>query len=182
MTYRLQYLAHMMELSEAPFTIGRNSSCQLTIESDSLISRRHATFRVTPAGVTVQDHDSRNGVIVNGARIEHEALLEAGDTILIGVQELTLVSDKPTRARAGARAGSPASKHLAATGIHRAITLADESIPVHVDYVIIGGHSYAVVPKAEYLRMRKKLAAAEPAPPPAATMPPPARRSRLKKK
>src|SRR5947209_1039672 len=108
MTYRLQYLAHQVELSEAPFTIGRNSSCQLTIESDSLISRRHATFRVTPEGVTVQDHDSRNGVIVNGARIEREALLEAGDTILIGVQELTLVSDKAGKPGRAARAGSPA--------------------------------------------------------------------------
>ena len=155
MTYRLRYLDRTLELGDAPFTIGRNASCQLTIDSDALISRKHATFRVTPSGVTVEDHDSRNGVIVNGARIEKDALLEPGDTILIGVQELELLTDKARKSRSG----GAASKGLAATGIHRVAGASLESIPVPVDYVTIAGRSYAVVPKAEYLRMRKELTA-----------------------
>jgi pSer/pThr/pTyr-binding forkhead associated (FHA) protein len=152
MTYRLRYLDRTWELGEAPFTVGRNPSCQLTIDSDSLISRRHATFRVTPEGVSVEDLDSRNGVIVNGARIDQEALIHPGDTILIGVQEFTLVADKGKGRVAGAK--------LAATGIHRVVAPESELAPARVDYVTIGGHAYAVIPKADYVAMRKKLAKA----------------------
>lgn len=158
MTYRLRYLDRTLELGDTPFTVGRNASCQLTIDSDALISRKHATFRVTPHGVVVEDHDSRNGVIVNGARVEKEAILHPGDAILIGVQEFELVGDKGGKARGGA------TSKLAATGIHRIVVPSDETIPARVDYVTIAGRSYAVVPKAEYLRMRKELTALTRAP------------------
>jgi pSer/pThr/pTyr-binding forkhead associated (FHA) protein len=149
MTYRLRHLGRMLPLGDTPFTVGRNSSCQLAVEQDALISRRHATFRVTAEGVTIEDHDSRNGVVVNGARIEKKALLRAGDTIIIGNQELMLFSDGTSLTA------------LDETGVHRVLAepkIPSEVIPVAVDYITIAGHSYAVVPKAEYLRMRKKLA------------------------
>ena len=159
MTFRLRYLDRMLDLSEAPFTVGRNPSCQLTIDNDVLISRRHATFRVHGDHVIVEDHDSRNGVIVNGQRIVKEAVLEPGDTVLIGVQQLVLDSDKKRKGK-GKKRPSKSATSLAATGLHQAVASNDDELAATVDFVTIGGASYAVVPKTEYLQMRKKLAAA----------------------
>ena len=93
MRYRLRYLQHDLELNEGTFAVGRNASCQLSLD-DPLVSRRHALFEVTPGGVTVEDLNSRNGVIVNGHRIDTKIQISVGDRILIGSQELTLLSSR----------------------------------------------------------------------------------------
>jgi hypothetical protein len=71
--------------------VGRNASCQLSLD-DPLVSRRHAIFELSGTGVTLEDLNSRNGVIVNGHRIEAKVSLAVGDRILIGSQELTLLA------------------------------------------------------------------------------------------
>lgn len=91
MRFRLRYQTYDLELNEGTFAVGRNASCQLSLD-DPLVSRRHAIFEVTPAGVTVEDLASRNGVIVNGHRIDSKVELSVGDRILIGSQELTLLA------------------------------------------------------------------------------------------
>ncbi len=91
MRFRLRYLQHDLELNEGTFAVGRNASCQLSLD-DPLVSRRHAIFEVGAGGVTVEDLNSRNGVIVNGMRAEGKVPLNVGDRILIGSQELTLLS------------------------------------------------------------------------------------------
>jgi len=93
MRFRLRYLQHDLELNEGTFAVGRNASCQLSLD-DPLVSRRHALFEVTPGGVTVEDLNSRNGVIVNGHRIDTKIQISVGDRILIGSQELTLLSSR----------------------------------------------------------------------------------------
>ena len=100
MRFRLRYLQHDLELTEGEFVVGRNASCQLSLD-DPLVSRRHALLRVAPAGVTVEDLQSRNGVLVNGQRIDGSASLAPGDRLLIGSQEMTLftVEDHPARGR-----------------------------------------------------------------------------------
>lgn len=100
MRFRLRYLNHDLELSEGEFAVGRNASCQLSLD-DPLVSRRHALLLVGPDMVTVEDLGSRNGVVVNGEKIQGRVLLRAGDRIQIGSQEMILVA-------AGAGA-SPAS-------------------------------------------------------------------------
>jgi hypothetical protein len=91
MRFRLRYLQHDLELSEGEFAVGRNASCQLSLD-DPLVSRRHALLVVDRHGVTLEDLESRNGVLVNGSRITERVHLEAGDRILIGAQEMTLVA------------------------------------------------------------------------------------------
>ena len=91
MRFRLRYLQHDLELSEGEFAVGRNASCQLSLD-DPLVSRRHALLVVDRHGVTLEDLESRNGVLVNGSRISERVHLEAGDRILIGAQEMTLVA------------------------------------------------------------------------------------------
>lgn len=88
--FRLRYLHHDLELVEGEFAVGRNASCQLSLD-DPLVSRRHALLVVSGNQVTVQDLGSRNGVLVNGERIEGVVKVSEGDRILIGAQEMTLV-------------------------------------------------------------------------------------------
>jgi hypothetical protein len=91
MRFRLRYLQHDHELNEGQFVVGRNASCQLSLD-DPLVSRRHAIFEVGVQGVTIEDLASRNGVIVNGHRIEMKMQLNVGDRVLIGSQEFTLLA------------------------------------------------------------------------------------------
>ena len=90
MRFRLRYLQHDLELSEGQFAVGRNASCQLSLD-DPLVSRRHAILYVSRDGVLVEDLGSRNGLLVNGQRIEGRVELRPGDKVLIGAQELTLL-------------------------------------------------------------------------------------------
>lgn len=90
MRYRLRYLHHDLELTEGEFVVGRSAGCQLSLD-DPLVSRRHALLVVGREGVTVEDLQSRNGVVVNGERILSRRLLSPGDRIVIGSQELTLL-------------------------------------------------------------------------------------------
>jgi predicted component of type VI protein secretion system len=98
MRFRLRYLHHDLELTEGQFAVGRNASCQLSLD-DPLVSRRHALLTVALEGVVVEDLQSRNGVLVNGRRIQAKTPLQAGDRILIGAQELTLLLGKDAGAQ-----------------------------------------------------------------------------------
>lgn len=104
MRFRLRYLQHDLELNEGTFAVGRNASCQLSLD-DPLVSRRHALFEVQNGQVSVEDLNSRNGVIVNGHRIDGKVSLNVGDRILIGSQELTLLSAREGNLSAGGGVG-----------------------------------------------------------------------------
>ncbi|WP_394821045.1 FHA domain-containing protein [Pendulispora albinea] len=100
MRFRLRYLQHDLELMEGEFAVGRNASCQLSLD-DPLVSRRHALLRISPHAVSIEDLQSRNGVLLNGQRIEGIVTVAPGDRILIGSQEMTLlaVEEHPARSR-----------------------------------------------------------------------------------
>src|SRR5690606_27005696 len=104
MRFRLRYLQHDLELNEGTFAVGRNASCQLSLD-DPLVSRRHALFEVANGHVSVEDLNSRNGVIVNGHRIDGKVSLNVGDRILIGSQELTLLGAREALNSAGIGVG-----------------------------------------------------------------------------
>jgi hypothetical protein len=93
MPFRLRYMQHDLELSEGQFAVGRNASCQLSLD-DPLVSRRHALLNVSKEGVSVEDLKSRNGVLVNARRIDDVHALRAGDKITIGSQEMILVESR----------------------------------------------------------------------------------------
>jgi pSer/pThr/pTyr-binding forkhead associated (FHA) protein len=62
--------------------IGRHQECDAPV-SHSRISRRHCCVAQIAGGLVIRDLGSRNGVRINGERIE-EAALEDGDEIAIG--------------------------------------------------------------------------------------------------
>ncbi|MFC5369304.1 FhaA domain-containing protein [Arcanobacterium bovis] len=69
-------------LTGAVTTIGRGSSCDITVD-DSGVSRKHLEIRITPGGVIAKDLDTTNGSFVEGHRISAATLLD-GNTITIG--------------------------------------------------------------------------------------------------
>jgi predicted component of type VI protein secretion system len=99
MVFRLRYLQHDFELTPGRFVIGRSTECQLSLD-DPLVSRKHALLVVADNGVEIQDLGSRNGVVLNGSKIEHPVRLGDGDTIVIGSQEMVL-SAQATSSRPG---------------------------------------------------------------------------------
>ena len=90
MRFRLRYQQHDLALGDGQFVVGRSAGCQLSLD-DPLVSRRHAMIVVARDAVTVEDLESRNGVLVNGTRIAERTTIVPGDKILIGSQELTLL-------------------------------------------------------------------------------------------
>jgi len=77
------------EASAQGTIIGRSAQCDVVVETKD-ISRKHARIFRDPFGRwIVEDLDSRNGVYINGQRIEAQAILP-GDQIDIGLYSVTL--------------------------------------------------------------------------------------------
>jgi hypothetical protein len=70
--------------------VGRDPECDVALEADGLVSRRHARFFVCAHGVVIEDLDSRNGVYVDGERLQKSKLLVGGESIRIGEADLDL--------------------------------------------------------------------------------------------
>ena len=69
--------------------LGRHDENDVVLAGPT-VSARHATVRVEPVGVVIEDEGSLNGTFVNGERIE-QRLLEEGDRIQIGPHLLLFV-------------------------------------------------------------------------------------------
>jgi hypothetical protein len=80
--------------------IGRDPACHVS-EPDPLLSRRHAEVIVNVHGVSVRDLNSRNGILVNGAKTREQVLLP-GDVVQLGHMQLRYVEEnvRPTDAQA----------------------------------------------------------------------------------
>ena len=67
--------------------VGRSHPCDINIHDDKSVSRIHAVFKNDGYRVMVWDHDSQNGVFVNGQRLESTRALTSGDKIQLGKTE-----------------------------------------------------------------------------------------------
>lgn len=83
-------------LGKAPVRIGRGPENDIAI-ADPSVSRHHATLEVTPDGYVIRDLGSRNGVLVNGKRIEGSATIGIRDEILLGDVTLRLLAAPEVR-------------------------------------------------------------------------------------
>jgi DNA-binding NtrC family response regulator/pSer/pThr/pTyr-binding forkhead associated (FHA) protein len=75
--------------------LGRSPSCDIPLE-DSKVSRRHARIAIEEGQARVTDLGSRNGTIVNGEKIDAEAVILPGDRVQVG--DTTVLFEPPTRA------------------------------------------------------------------------------------
>jgi pSer/pThr/pTyr-binding forkhead associated (FHA) protein len=72
--------------------VGRDPACDITETNDPLLSRRHAAFSADGSGARVRDLDSRNGILVNGAKTK-EARLGHGDVVQVGHLQVKYVDE-----------------------------------------------------------------------------------------
>jgi pSer/pThr/pTyr-binding forkhead associated (FHA) protein len=77
------------QISTSGLLVGRSSSCDLCL-TDEFISSRHCKFFFENGFFFVEDLGSTNGTFVNGTEIERKSLLEAGQSIQIGITVMKL--------------------------------------------------------------------------------------------
>ncbi len=99
--YLLKFGSRELSLHPGKWRIGRDPDCEVRIDS-AAVSRHHATLDVHESQVMLWDHESINGVRVNGNDIVQCAELHLGDVISIGRERFQLVGgcsdlDVPTK-------------------------------------------------------------------------------------
>ena len=78
----------IFEIEGKVITIGRSSENHLQID-DLNRSRHHCEIHEAAGGAyELVDKDSRNGLFVNGRRVEEDAILRDGDVIKIGASAI----------------------------------------------------------------------------------------------
>ena len=82
---------HEVEIAASVCVVGRDPGCDVVL-NDSKCSRRHAVVEDGPAGLTVRDSGSANGIYVNGKKVE-KAPLRPGDTVRLGEVKLRLLPE-----------------------------------------------------------------------------------------
>jgi pSer/pThr/pTyr-binding forkhead associated (FHA) protein len=73
--YRLRFDLREVDLKRGVTCIGRSEHCDISFD-DSLVSRRHARIVLKGDAAIIEDLDSRNGVLVNGRRIDRPSMLD----------------------------------------------------------------------------------------------------------
>ena len=71
------------ELPKRPLSIGREAGRDIQI-TDPKVSRQHAVVRFADGGYVIAAANARNGVKINGIKIEAETRLNEGDKIALG--------------------------------------------------------------------------------------------------
>lgn len=89
--FRLRWAAQSIAI-DAALVLGRREDCDVILD-DPLVSRRHATIMRSDSELWVDDLSSRNGVYVNGTRIDARARLAVGDVMRVGGQEMRIASE-----------------------------------------------------------------------------------------
>lgn len=80
-------------VSEPSLTIGREAACTIRVDSQ-YVSRQHARIEQRDEGVVFIDLGSRNGSMINGGRVQGEALLRPGDVISIADVTVECLADE----------------------------------------------------------------------------------------
>jgi RNA polymerase sigma factor (sigma-70 family) len=90
MAVRLIHGTKEIVLAHGVFLVGRAPDADVRLTSGA-VSRQHAAIRVGLRGTTVEDLDSRNGVLVNGERVHGVVHIVAGDRLTLGREELRVL-------------------------------------------------------------------------------------------
>ena len=76
------------------FTIGRSSSCDLTIPDQPEISGKHCLLELKDNVLHISDLNSRNGTSVNGVPIRNKFSLKSRDVVGMGRSEYRLIYEE----------------------------------------------------------------------------------------
>ncbi|MFN0064153.1 MAG: FHA domain-containing protein [Myxococcaceae bacterium] len=83
------YFDTAYDLPEGTTSLGRADENDIVLSGD-LVSRRHGRLRVRGGEVTFEDLGSRNGSRVNGEPADGEVILQAGDSVSVGENTLSI--------------------------------------------------------------------------------------------
>ncbi|MFO0611196.1 MAG: FHA domain-containing protein [Polyangiaceae bacterium] len=147
MQFRLRYRAHDLELPLGEFVIGRSDDCQLALD-DPLVSRRHAALRVSSRSVSIADLGSRNGVSVNGEKVQGEKRLKHNDRVTIGGQEMILSEVTSEDMGVATRTLSQTLGDISLAEVHRALASGVAEEPTHVPAPFEGAQGRSSTPAA----------------------------------
>lgn len=90
--------ARRVSLSEDPVLIGRDPvACQIVLEEDTLLSRRHFALVPQGRGAVLIDLRSSNGTFVDGSRV-HTAILRGGESIRAGSSQFRFQASAESQA------------------------------------------------------------------------------------
>ncbi|MCB9601603.1 MAG: sigma 54-interacting transcriptional regulator [Sandaracinus sp.] len=78
--------------------VGRGADCGLRLDDDS-VSRHHASFAPTRGGVSVKDLASRNGVFVDGERLDGARFVPFGACVRVGRSLFVAAEESPSSER-----------------------------------------------------------------------------------
>jgi pSer/pThr/pTyr-binding forkhead associated (FHA) protein len=112
--YKLELKLQSLTLKEyalangAKLAIGRHSGSEIVL-NDMAVSRHHATIEVQGQKLLVFDQGSKNGIIVNGKKVQ-SAQLKPGDIVRIGSKFTIEVSVPPPKKREATLTGEHAKK------------------------------------------------------------------------
>lgn len=88
--FSLRYQGSSLELpATGAFIIGRGSTCDLVLD-DALVSRRHASIERRIDGLYLEDLGSRNGILLNGLKVDGARRLAHRDRITVGAHDLSI--------------------------------------------------------------------------------------------
>src|SRR5579862_587701 len=73
-----------ISLENDRFTLGRSSNNELCYADDAGLSRQHLAIERDDSGWSVRDLGSKNGTLVNGAKLSSPHRLKPGDRITAG--------------------------------------------------------------------------------------------------
>jgi pSer/pThr/pTyr-binding forkhead associated (FHA) protein len=85
--WRIPPRRHAQAFAQPTITIGRSTDCDLILLGGGM-SRLHATLQIELGNVTILDHNTTNGVLIDGQRIRSEVVLAPGQTATLGAWTL----------------------------------------------------------------------------------------------
>ena len=84
----LELDGRMLPLDGDDLILGRSAERADLVIPDSSVSREHLRLLTVGSTVTLLDLGSRNGVLVNGRRVDGSVTLRDGDVVTVGQTEL----------------------------------------------------------------------------------------------
>jgi hypothetical protein len=119
----VRFRALSLSPSASPVDIGRVDECPVRIESDPLVSRRHARLTFEAGWWSIEDADSHNGTFIGDRRMPGETILKDGACFRVGDTVLS-VHLPPSGSGQTTRAGHAEPRRLDPNPIQRKILVA----------------------------------------------------------